>query len=469
MSHLLIVDSDQNLRADICNFFRGIGQVIEEAPDYPTALKMIEAVAFDIIISDVIIQGGTIRDLIKAIHSKNNNTLIIVDSDLNSVQEGVRAVKEGAFGILQKPFSIPELNFHIKRAVENKKQKKELEKIPERHRNIYQPYNFIGESPEIKEVFRIVDKVAKGNSSVILTGETGTGKELVAGAIHYNSLRSKAAFVRVNCAALPEQLLESELFGYEKGAFTGAEKLRIGRFEQADGGTIFMDEVADMSLFTQAKILRVLQEKEFERVGSNETVKSDVRIISATNKNLVEQMEKGLFREDLYYRLNVVTIHLPPLRERDGDIKLLIRFFLKKFSIDLNKKIRGIKPDALRMLTEYHWPGNIRELENTINRAVLMADEDMITRDDLTLLFENKPVTGSPALIKLPPGGIQMEAVEKDFVLQALEMTGWVQKEAAKLLGISSRVLNYKIKGFGITYSSWKQNRIPEDESVTEI
>ncbi|KKL79288.1 hypothetical protein LCGC14_2016320, partial [marine sediment metagenome] len=300
----MIVDSDQNLRADVCNFFRGIGQVIEEAPNYATALKMIETVAFDIIISDVIIPGGTIRDLIKAIHSKNNDTFVIVNSDLNSVQEGVRAVKEGAFGILQKPFSIPELNFHIKKALEKKKQKTDVEELPERHRNVYQPYNFIGESPEIKEVFRIVDKVAKSNSSVILTGETGTGKELVAGAIHYNSLRSKAAFVRVNCAALPEQLLESELFGYEKGAFTGAEKLRIGRFEQADGGTIFLDEVADMSLFTQAKILRVLQEKEFERVGSNETVKSDVRIISATNKNLVEQMEEGLFREDLYFRLN---------------------------------------------------------------------------------------------------------------------------------------------------------------------
>ena len=463
------MDSDQNLRADVCNFFRGIGQVIEEAPNYAAALKMIETVAFDIIISDVIIPGGTIRDLIKAIHSKNNDTLVIVNSDLNSVQEGVRAVKEGAFGILQKPFSIPELNFHIKKALEKKKQKTDVEKLPERHRNVYQPYNFIGESPEIKEVFRIVDKVAKSNSSVILTGETGTGKELVAGAIHYNSLRSKEAFVRVNCAALPEQLLESELFGYEKGAFTGAEKLRIGRFEQADGGTIFLDEVADMSLFTQAKILRVLQEKEFERVGSNETVKSDVRIISATNKNLVEQMEEGLFREDLYYRLNVVTIHLPPLRERDGDIKLLIRFFLKIFSSVLNKKIKGIRPDALKMLAGYHWPGNIRELENTIDRTVLMADGEMITRDDLTLLFEKEPSTGTAALIKLPPGGIQMEAVERDFVLQALEMTGWVQKEAAKLLGISSRVLNYKIKGFGITYSSWKQNKIPEDESVTEI
>ena len=301
--------------------------------------------------------------------------------------------------------------------------------------------------------------MAKTNSSVILTGETGTGKEMVAGAIHYNSHRSKAAFVRVNCAALPEQLLESELFGYEKGAFTGAEKLRIGRFEQADGGTIFLDEVADMSPFTQAKVLRVLQEKEFERVGSSETVKTDVRIISATNKNLIALMEKGQFREDLYYRLNVVTIHLPPLRERDGDIRLLIQFFLKKFSVDLNKKIRGIQPAALNMLTGYRWPGNIRELENTIERAVLMADGEEITRDDLELLFKNEPPPGDPGRIKLPPGGIQMEAVERDFVLQALEMSGWIQKDAAKLLGVSSRVLNYKIKRFGITHPRWKQNK----------
>ena len=268
--------------------------------------------------------------------------------------------------------------------------------------------------------------------------------------------------MRVNCAALPEQLLESELFGYERGAFTGAEKLRIGRFEQANKGTIFLDEVADMSLYTQAKVLRVLQEKEFERLGSNESVKTDVRIISATNKDLLEQMEKGLFREDLYYRLNVVSIHLPPLRERGEDVKLLSQFFLKKYSAELNHRIKGVDPEAIQMLAGYHWPGNIRELENTIERAVVLAEGERLTRDDLKLIFAHRPhgrnIDGNGQLI-LPEEGVDLDELEKNFVLQALERSDYVQKEAAKLLNVSSRVLNYKIKQFGITHPKWSQNR----------
>jgi len=304
--------------------------------------------------------------------------------------------------------------------------------------------------------------VAKTSSSVIITGETGTGKELVAGAIHYNSKRANGPFVRVNCAALPEQLLESELFGYERGAFTGAEKLRIGRFEQANKGTIFLDEVADMSHYTQAKVLRVLQEKEFERLGSNESVKTDVRILSATNRDLLEQMEKGLFREDLYYRLNVVSIHLPPLRERGEDVKLLTQFFLKKYSAELNHRIKGMEPEAVKMLMDYHWPGNIRELENTIERAVVLSEGEKITRDDLKLIFAHRPyarkIEGNGQLL-LPEEGVDLDELEKSFVVQALERSDYVQKEAAKLLNVSSRVLNYKIKQFGITHPKWSQNR----------
>jgi DNA-binding NtrC family response regulator len=279
--------------------------------------------------------------------------------------------------------------------------------------------------------------------------------------------------------------LESELFGYEPGAFTGAERRRIGRFEHADGGTIFLDEVADMSLFTQAKVLRVIQEKEFERLGSNETVKSDVRLISATNRDLVELMQRGEFREDLYYRLNVVTIRLPPLRERSGDIGLLIQFFLKKYAGEMNKNVRSVDPKALRNLTRYHWPGNIRELENTIERAVLLAEGDTITPEDLNLLFaDGSPGAGSyaasdsdngsdgssggEATIVLPPRGIRLEDAERGLILQALERCQWVQKDAAALLGVSSRVLNYKIKRFGITHSRWKQNRaLPDERELT--
>jgi two-component system response regulator AtoC len=459
MSNLLFVDADETLCEDVCNFFRSKGTAIESAQSYVDALALIEKDHFDVIVSDVQFPGGTIRELMRVAWEKSPDTVVIVHSALDNVQEGVRAVKEGAFGIIQKPFNIPELSFQIKKAVEKRQLGERKEAQEERFQNVYQPASFIGECTEIKEVFSIVNRVAQTDSSVIITGETGTGKELVAGAIHYNSHRSEGPFVRVNCAALPEQLLESELFGYERGAFTGAEKLRIGRFEQANKGTIFLDEVADMSLYTQAKVLRVLQEKEFERLGSSETVKTDVRILSATNRELLDLMGRGAFREDLYYRLNVVTIHLPPLRERGQDVRLLVRFFLNKYSVSLGRKVRGISAEAMNILTSYHWPGNIRELENTIERAVLLADSEVITPDDLKLLFSRNGRSGSANQLQLPLNGVRLEDVERDFLEQALERTGWVQKEAAKLLGVSSRVLNYKIKRFGFTHPSWKQNR----------
>jgi DNA-binding NtrC family response regulator len=462
MSSFLIIDKDENLREDVCSFFRSTGNQMQQAKDYASALKLIDKQDFDIVVSDVRISGGNIRDLVRHVREKNPKTVVVVNSEIDTVQEGVRAVKEGAFGIIQKPFTLPELNFHVRKALERQQGIPEGEGPQERFRNVYQPSNFIGECQQIKELFNVVMRVAKTSASVIITGETGTGKELVAGAIHYNSKRASGPFVRVNCAALPEQLLESELFGYERGAFTGAEKLRIGRFEQANKGTIFLDEVADMSLYTQAKVLRVLQEKEFERLGSNESVKTDVRIISATNKDLLEQMEKGLFREDLYYRLNVVTIHLPPLRERGEDVQLLTHFFLKKYSAELNHRINGVDPEAMKMLAGYHWPGNIRELENTVERAMVLAEGERITREDLKLIFAHRPyvrsVEGNGQLI-LPEGGVDLDELEKSFVVQALERSDYVQKDAAKLLNVSSRVLNYKIKQFGITHPKWSQNK----------
>lgn len=388
MSTFLILDPDPIICADICSFFHNIGHSMYRASDFGSALSQLEKRPYDVIISSTSVVGGTIHDLIHAVKPKCPDAAIIVIADIQTVQEAVLAVSEGAFGILQKPFSIPELNFQIRRALE-RRSLKTAPAEPERIRqDVYQPYNFIGESLQIKRVFKIVNRVARTDSSVIIVGETGTGKELVAGAIHYNSQRAAGPFVRVNCAALPEQLLESELFGYEKGAFTGADHMRVGRFEHANGGTIFLDEVADMSLMTQAKVLRVIQEKEFERVGSNQTLKTDVRIISATNKDLMERMRQGLFREDLFYRLNVVTVRLPPLREREGDIALLLQFFLKKFATEMNKKIQGVEPRAMEKFTRYPWPGNIRELENAIERAVLLAEGEVITGEDLDLFFD---------------------------------------------------------------------------------
>jgi DNA-binding NtrC family response regulator len=459
MSTFLILEKDQESSSDICQFFDNIGHSMHQAVDYSEAVSLLESHSYDVVISSATMSGGTIHQLIREVKRRNPDAEIVVLTDLTSIHEGIEAVREGAFGIVQKPFSIPELNFQIKRALEKLGQKGQASGAAELTEDVYRPYNFIGESLEIKKIFKIVNRVAKTDSSVIITGETGTGKELVAGAIHYNSTRSGGPFVRVNCAALPEQLLEAELFGHEKGAFTGADRIRVGRFEHANGGSIFLDEIADMSLFTQAKVLRVIQEKEFERLGSNQTLKTDVRIISATNRDLMERMQQGLFREDLYYRLNVVTIRLPPLRERDGDLGLLIQFFLKRSALKMNKKIRGIEPGAMKILSEYHWPGNIRELENTMERAVLLAEGDMITTEDLNLFFAHEGQKDDAERIRLPAAGIRLEDAERDLIEQALERSGWVQKEAARLLGVSSRSLNYKIKIFGITHPSWRQNR----------
>ncbi len=466
MPNLLFVDSNEELGEDVCSYFRSAGAQIEYAVDYPGALSQIREQRFDLVIANVKISGGTIRDMLREIQQQEPPPVLLVNSEVDTVDEAVRVVKEGAFGIVRKPFHIPELMFHTKRALEQRGRGQRAFSRPERFTNVYQPATFIGECPEIKRVFDMVSRVARTRSSVIITGETGTGKELIAGSIHHNSDRSGGPFVRVNCAALPETLLESELFGYERGAFTGAERTRIGRFEQADGGTIFLDEVADMSLYTQAKVLRVLQEREFERVGGNQTIKTDVRIISATNRNLLALMESGEFREDLYYRLNVVTIHLPPLCERGNDIRLLVQFFVRKYSLAVHRRIRSMHREALEMLTSYHWPGNIRELENTIERAVLLTEGDIITANELQLLFARRPRGGEQSdsneddgQIKLPAEGVKLEEVERSLIIQALERSNWVQKDAATLLNVSGRVFNYKIKRFNITHPSWRQNR----------
>lgn len=437
MSTLLVVDQDADLCSDICNFFRNLGHSVSGARDFASALSHLGQRPPDVVLSSVAIPGGTVTDLIRAVKQANRDAAVIVSTELGTAGEGILAAQEGAFSILHKPFSIPELNFQIKRALEGSGQKGAAPAAPRLRDDLYQPYNFIGESPEIKKVFRIVSRVAKTDSNVLITGETGTGKELVAGAIHYNSSRAGGPFVRVNCAAIPEQLLESELFGYEKGAFTGAETRRQGRFEFADRGTIFLDEIADMSAYTQAKVLRVLQEKEFERLGSSVTVKVDVRIIAATNKDLMTRVRHNQFREDLYYRLNVVAIRLPPLRERNGDVTLLIQFFVKRFAADMNKRVTGIEPGAIKLLCEYAWPGNIRELENTIERAVLLAEGSTITREDIDLFMTEPAPRDDGEGVRLPAGGVRLEQAEKDLVLQALERCGWVQKKAAALLGVS--------------------------------
>jgi DNA-binding NtrC family response regulator len=458
MESFLILEAEPALRERLSHYFGAQGFYIDVAPDSASALQRLEQHIFDVIIFEVKAVESPVEELLRAIKGNNANAVVISMCERERIDDAIRAIREGATDFIQKPINLAELEIKVDKGIELKRLNHEGQVLRGERNLIHRTKNFIGRSPEIRKVLALIDKVARSSSSVILLGETGTGKELLAGALHYNSPRAKSAFVRVNCATLPDTLLESELFGHEKGAYTGAEKLRIGRFEQANGGTVFLDEIADMSPSTQAKLLRVLQEHEFERLGSNRTIRVDVRIIAATNKDLAKEIEEGRFREDLYYRLNVVTITIPPLREREGDIELIAGFYLHKYSHSLSKKIKRFEPSAMRILKGYRWPGNIRELENTIERAVLMAEADEITPEDLSLPFKPE-VTASQKTIRIPPGGLQWNEVEKELILQALSMSGWVQKEAARLLGLTTRVLNYKIKTFGITHPTWKQNK----------
>ena len=458
MESFLILDSDGALRERLSHYFGAQGFYIDVAPDEASALQLLSQHIFDVVIFDVDAIDTPPEDLLRVIKKNNDHAVVIAMSEKTKFDEAIRAIREGATDFILKPINLAELEIKVDKGIELKRLNQEGQALRGERALIYKTKNFIGRSPEIRKVLALVEKVATSNSSVILIGETGTGKELLAGALHYNSPRARNAFVRVNCATLPDTLLESELFGHERGAFTGAEKLRIGRFEQANGGSVFLDEIADVSLPTQAKLLRVLQEREFERLGSNRTIRVDVRIVAATNKDLNKEIAEGRFREDLYYRLNVVTINIPPLREREGDVEPLAEFFLHKFSHTLNKKMKKIDSSAMRLLKGYRWPGNIRELENTMERAVLMADTDVVTPEDLSLPFKPE-LKASETAIRIPAGGLKWEEVEKELILQALSMCGWVQKEAAKILGLSTRVLNYKIKQFGITHPTWKQNK----------
>ena len=459
MSKLLVVNKDTRFCDSVLKYYRTRDHEIEAVQDHDSAVKLLGEAVYDIVIYDTSLSNGNSSAFIKEVKTLSANTFVILTTNGKDSIKAVQAMEDGAFDFIEVPVRLPELEVKVNRAIKVRRLQHEMDSLRGERNIIYNANNFIGESPEIRKIFSIVEKVSPSNSTILLRGETGTGKELIAGAIHYNSDRAKQAFVRVNCAALPEQLLESELFGHEKGAFTGAEKQRIGRFEQADGGSIFLDEIGDMSLLTQAKVLRVLQEREFERVGSSQTINVDVRVIAATNKDLLKEIEERRFREDLYYRINVVTIDVPPLRERKGDIILLAYFFLKKFCGDLKKPLLELHPRTIKMLTEYPWPGNIRELQNTIERSVLMCECQTIRPEDLGLNFQLERVENEHNYFRLPPGGIRLEEVEKELIMQALHMSNWVQKDAAELLGVSSRVLNYKVQRFNITHPSWKRNK----------
>ncbi|MBM3779616.1 MAG: sigma-54-dependent Fis family transcriptional regulator [Acidimicrobiia bacterium] len=454
MGRILIADDHDSLRRGLAQALADAGHDVDEAANGNQAIELLHEGFFDVIVSDLRMGGSTGLDVLKTARALHPRTAVILMTAFGSVSTAVEAMRSGAFDYVQKPFEIEEMEVKIAKALELRRMQHQIDYLRHAGGDIHDFDHIIGSSGALGSVLGIVRKVARSNTTVLVRGETGTGKELIAGAIHHNSTRASRSFVKVNCAALQENLLESELFGHEKGAFTGADKQRIGRFEQADGGTLFLDEVGDMSPSTQAKILRVLQEQEFERLGGTRTIKVDVRMLAATNRDLAAMVRAGTFREDLYYRLNVVAIEMPPLRERKDDIQPLAAFFIKRFSGELKKRIDGMEPDAARMLMRYNWPGNIRELENAIERAMLLADGHLITPADLRL-GDTAPVSSGgdgASLVKIPPMGVPLEEIERVALVEALKMSNWVQKDAAELLHISPRVMNYKIKVLNIDF-----------------
>ena len=446
MGRILVADDHDSLRRGLARALSETGHEVEEAANGTAAIERLNAAHFDVVLTDLKIGGSDGLDVLRSAKSIHPSTMVIIMATFGSVNTAVEAMRSGASDFVQKPFAIEEMELKIAKALEHRRLQHEVDYLRHTQPDIYDFNRIVGASGALESVLNLVRKVAKSTSTVLIKGETGTGKELIAGAIHHNSSRANRNFVRVNCAALQENLLESELFGHEKGSFTGADRQRIGRFEQANGGTLFLDEIGDMSPNTQAKILRVLQEQEFERVGGTRTIRVDVRVITATNRHLADMVEQGLFREDLYYRLNVIAIEIPPLRERKDDIPVLARSFIRRFTGDLKKRIEGLDPQAEKTLVRYNWPGNIRELENTIERAVLLAEGPTITTDDLRIGELSTTTTAAReavSTVRIPPTGIPLVDVERQAVQEALRMSNWIQKDAAELLSISPRVMNY--------------------------
>lgn len=452
---ILIVEDNESLRAGIKVSLEESGFSVQEAASGEEAIRKLEAESFHVIVSDIKLGDLTGVDVLNHAKEVNSGTEVILMTAYATVETAVQALRLGAFDYIQKPFEIEQLKHRVRTARKMNRMRGELEFYQAaKYRNALEEESLVAKSKGMRDILSVVKKVGPTNATVLISGDTGTGKELLATILHFGSPRAGGPFVKVNCAALHENLLESELFGHEKGAFTGAEKLRIGRFEQADRGTIFLDEIGDMSPATQAKVLRVLQEQEFERLGSSgKSIRVDVRVIAASNKDLLSEVREGRFRQDLFFRLNVVNLRVPSLRERHEDILSLSRFFLNRYSVDFKKKVTGFSPDAIEKMRSYQWPGNVRELQNAIERAVLLCDGDIIEASNLTMEAAND---GSPDDIM--GASLNLEKLERGAIIRALQASHGVQKEAAQLLGVSPRVLNYKIQNLKIEWKTFRSS-----------
>ncbi len=458
MNSILIVDDEPNYLVILSEVLCDEGFEIFTAPSGAEGLTLVREVDLDMVITDMQMPGMNGLEFLAAIKKINSGLPVVMITAFAQVDKAVAAMQAGAFNYLAKPFSNDELIITINKAVQHYSLIRENIRLRKAALTRTGFSGMVGKNPRMAQVYELIEKVAPTPSSVLITGESGTGKELVAKAIHANSPRQDKAFITVNCAALAENLLESELFGHEKGAFTGAVAMRKGRFELADGGTLFLDEIGEIPLALQSKLLRALQEKSFERVGGSKTLSVDVRIISATNKELREEVDQGRFREDLYYRLNVIHLLLPPLRERMDDIPLLVEYFISTVSGRLAKPGLSISADALRLLVTLPWEGNVRELENTIERAAILCDNNRIEADDVQpeSTSRNAQATWSKEmdLNQLIPEAAELNdvlyAVEEKMLNRALQETGFVQARAAERLGITKSLLQYKMKKYGI-------------------
>ncbi len=455
---ILVADDERSMRELLEMMLKKEGYRVILASNGEEAMRLLEKDIYDLAILDIRMPKQDGLSVLKRIKMVSPETAVIMITAYASADTAIRAMKEGAWDYITKPFKLEEMKIVIQNALEKRQLQKENQLLKEVVRERYHFEKIIGQSPRMLEVYDLLAKVAPTKTNILITGESGTGKELVAKAIHYNSPRKEKPFVTLNCGAIPETLIESELFGHMKGAFTDAVTTKKGLFEVADEGTLFLDEISELPLMMQVKLLRVLQEKEFKRVGGTEDIRVDVRIISATNKDLEEAVREKRFREDLFYRLNVIQIKLPPLRERREDIPLLAHHFLKKYSGELGKEITRISPDGLRLLMDYDYPGNVRELQNIIERAVALETGSELTKENLNSYLQGQLfLKKSPFDLEIPDEGIDLEKiveeVERTLLLKALDRTKGIKKKAAALLGINFRSMRYRLEKYGLNHT----------------
>jgi two-component system, NtrC family, response regulator PilR len=447
---ILIIDDEKGQRDILSAILGKEGYRVLTVPGGREALDALEHAEFDLLLTDLKMQGMNGMELMERVLADNPSQCVVMMTAHGTIDSAVEAMKKGAFDYLEKPLERDDLILTLQRAFERIMLLKENRVLHKKLAETKALPNMIGDHPKMLEVVRMINKIAPTSTTVLIYGESGTGKELVARAIHDSSPRKDNAFFAINCAAIPDSLIESELFGHEKGSFTGAGTREIGIFEAAEGGTVFLDEIGEMNVAMQAKLLRTIQEKEIRRVGGKLNLPVDVRIISATNKDLEQETKRGAFREDLFYRLNVIRITLPPLRERGNDIVTLANFFLKKYSASCGIPVKGIGKPALKILLEYSWPGNVRQLESVIERGVLMAETDYIQPEDLPAEVHQEAALLGRLPFEFPAEGISIDGLERDLIVKAMQRADWVISKAAPLLGMSYKTLQYRLEKFGI-------------------